>query len=237
MRRQYFYWIYLVAAIVLTIYGGYSIIYNVTHEKSAPILGIVFLAIGGLMLVVYLALFIISLFQKKKETPIVEPTKEKVEEKIEEPQIAEKKPAKTASFDRNYSSEVSYESSRSSGSRAFVGGSGYVKLVGRGPVLRIEEEEILDMRSNTYYVIEGNMVKMRGQGPIYEISGSRIRDAFGGYLYEISGSSVNKTFGGFFASIESGYLQTHDLKVKYEIPSSLNMKQKLAIVALLFGSY
>ena len=93
------------------------------------------------------------------------------------------------------------------------------------------------MRSNTYYVIEGNMVKMRGQGPIYEISGSRIRDAFGGYLYEISGSSVNKTFGGFFASIESGYLQTHDLKVKYEIPSSLNMKQKLAIVALLFGSY
>ena len=237
MRRQYFYWIYLVTAMVLAIYGGYSIIYNVTHEKAVPILGIVFLAVGGLMLLGYLILVIISLFQKLKKPAKEQAAPKKVEEKIEEPQIEEKKPAKTASFNRNYSSEVSYESSRSSGSRAFVGGSGYVKLVGHGPVLRIEEEEILDMRSNTYYVIEGNMVKMRGQGPIYEISGSRIRDAFGGYLYEISGSSVNKTFGGFFASIESGYLQTHDLKVKYEIPSSLNIKQKLAIVALLFGSY
>ena len=47
----------------------------------------------------------------------------------------------------------------------------------------------------------------------------------------------NKVYGGFYASISGNYLQTHDLKEKYEIPGSLNRQQKLVVVALLFGSY
>ncbi|MBO4541521.1 MAG: hypothetical protein J5736_06060 [Bacilli bacterium] len=119
----------------------------------------------------------------------------------------------------------------------FLGGSAYINKVGYGPVLRVEEEEILDMRSNAYYRIEGKQVKRLGSGPVYEISGNRIRLAFGGYLYEISGETVNKVFGGYFASFSGGYLQTFDLKEKYEISGSLSLQQKLAVVALLFGTY
>ena len=43
--------------------------------------------------------------------------------------------------------------------REFDGGSGYVKKIGEGPILRISNKEILDMRSNTYYRIEDNYVK------------------------------------------------------------------------------
>lgn len=108
------------------------------------------------------------------------------------------------------------------------------KKVGYGPVLRVEEDEILDMRSNTYYRTDGNIVKRSSSGPVYEISGNRIRSAFGSYLFEISGGSVYKTFGGFYASISGGYLQTYDLSEKYEISGSLSIKQQLAVVALLF---
>ena len=80
-------------------------------------------------------------------------------------------------------------------------------------------------------------MKQLGSGPAYEISGNKIRLAFGGYLYEISGESVNKVFGGYYASFSGGCLQTLDLKEKYEISGSLSLQQKLAVVALLFGSY
>ena len=110
-----------------------------------------------------------------------------------------------------------------------------MRQVGYGPVLRINEGEILDMRSNTYYRIEGNFVYQNGRGVLYEISGNRIRDAFGGYLFEISGSNANKVFGGYHASFGGGYLKTHDQKEKFEVPSDLTMGQKLVAVALLFS--
>ena len=236
MRRQYFLWSFLVAAIIFTTYGGYSIIYNLAHNKDIPILGLIMAIVGAIMLLIFFILLIISVFQKKKQKPIEEPiVKEEKEE--EHPEIEqEDEPAieqKQNSYPKN---DIVYESTRIE-PRRFEGGSGYVKKVGYGSILRVTNEEIVDMRSNTYYRIEGNIVNQLGSGPVFEINGNKIKLTFGSYLYEISGSNVNKVFGGYYASINSGYIQTYDLQEKYELTDDFNLKQKLAIVALLFGTY
>ena len=240
MRRQHFEWTFLVLALVLTIYGGYSLIYNQIHGKNLPILGLVFLVVGFILLITFLILLLISFIQNKKkvepvEKPQLEETRieeEPVEVKAEEPAPVVEKPSEPV---REYTPRQETEYRPIRATRSFDGGSGYVNKVGYGPVLRVSEEEILDMRSNTYYRIEGNYVKRSGYGPVYEISGNRIRSAYGGYLYEISGGSVNKTYGGYYASISSGIIQTHDLSEKYELTDRFNLKQQLAVVAILFG--
>ena len=93
------------------------------------------------------------------------------------------------------------------------------------------------MRSNTYYRIDDDYVKREGSGLAFEISGNRIRSAFGGYLYEISGDSVNRVYGGYYASFSGNSLTKHDLSERYEISGRLTLNQRLAVVALLFGSY
>ena len=113
----------------------------------------------------------------------------------------------------------------------------YVKQVGYGPLLRVEGNRILDMRSNTYYRIENNIVNQEGYGPVFEIRGNQIKNAFGGYLYELSGSNINKVFGGFYASISGNYITLYDLSIKYETTDSLSKSQILAVAALLFGKY
>ena len=237
MRRQSFVWTFLVLAIVLTAYGGYAVINAVVKQENIPVLGLVFLIIGSAMLVLFLILLVISLFQKKNKPVIneaveqIEMEKEPIEEKTDEIKpVSLNKPS-----ERTYRNDVTYER-QSSSSRSYLG-SAYINKVGHGPVLRAEEEQILDMRSNTYYRLEGNMVKMSGSGPVFEISGNRIKAAFGGYLYEISGGSINKIYGGYFASISGGYIQTYNLSEKYEISGSLTLKQQLAVVAILFGTY
>lgn len=242
MRRQYFYWIYLVTAIVLTIYGGYSVFYNLANNKKVPTLGLVFFIVGTTLIVIYLILYVITFFEKKKAIKDKEPELEKeepapvVEEPKAEPEIEEKEETITP-VTYNPRPKVIRNEGEVRPSRSFDGGSGYVNKVGYGPVLRVTNEEILDMRSNTYYRIEGNMVKQSGSGPVFEISGNRIRLAFGGYLYEISGGNINKVYGGFYASISGNYIQTHDLKEKYEMTGQLNKVQILVVAALLFGEY
>ena len=245
MRRQRFWWTYLVLAFVITVYGGFSLIYNASHNKAMSPLGLTFFIIGVMMFILFGFLYIATIIQmrkkKKEEDQIIDTTIEEVEEPEvkEEPQeeVKVEKEEPTPEVKKDYRDEVVYERVSRPSRRSFDGDSGYVRKVGYGPVLRINEAEILDMRTNTYYRIEGNMVNMAGSGPAYEISGNRIRAAFGGYLYEISGSNVNKTFGGYYASLSGGYLQTHDLSEKYEVPSMMNMAQKLAVVAILFGTY
>ena len=231
-------------AIVLSIYGGYSMLYNLNHKKPLSILGVVFFIVGAVMLAVLLVLIIISAYKQSKkrvdnEAIEAEQIEEQPEPQVEEPAAEEKKEElavekETTPIVNSQREDVEYEPRRTT--RSFSGGSGYVKRVGYGPVLRVEEEEILDMRTNTYYRIEGNMVKRVGSGPLFEINGNSIRDAFGGYLFEISGGNVNKTFGGYFASINSGSIQVYDLSERYEITGSLNLKQQLAIVAILFAN-
>lgn len=243
MRRQYFYWIYLVAALVLTVYGSYSLIYNFQHGKELSLLGLLFTIFGSIMLILYLVLFAISVFQKKKrkaeEFKVIDQTPTEIEEEPKETEVVEEKPLqeekpepKKTHSKSSYTPHKNYSRYDSDDYSSF-----YINKVGYGPVLRVTGPEILDMRSNTYYRIEGNMVQQLGSGPVFEISGNRIREAFGSYLYEISGGNVNKVFGGFYASISGNYLQTFDLKEKYEMSSSLSMKQQLAVVAILFGRY
>ena len=235
MRRRYFLWTYLVLTLVLLIYGGYSVFSSLRDQKDIPALGMVFFAFGLMLLALFLGLLLATFIHKKRHPVKVEEPKVEEKEETFEPEPAEKpKPAPAPRYEpRN---DVAYER-REPIRREFEGGSGYVNQVGYGPVLRISEADILDMRTNNYYRIEGNQVKQSGYGPVFEISRNRIRSAFGGYLYEISGSSVNKVFGGYYASMDGNILQTHDLRLKFEIPSSLNMAQKLAVVALLFGAY
>ena len=252
MRRQYFYWAYLVLSVILTVYGTYSIVYSLNHQKDIPLLAIVFVSIGATLLVLFAVLYLISVFQKKKRRinhqiieaedddkdepePIEEIEEKPQQEEIEEPELEEQiEDSEPEVVDDDDDEEVIYERPRTT---IFRGGSAYVSRVGYGPVLRVSGPEILDMRNNTYYHIEGNMVNRDGSGPVFEISGNRIRAAFGSYLYEISGSSVNKVFGGFYASINGNSIQVHDLSDRYEISGSLNLYQQLAVVALLFGAY
>lgn len=241
MRRRYFYWTYLVTALVLTIYGGYSFFYNYFKGKSIPLLGIIFFISGLVLLFLYLILFIISVIQKrnhKEEEKVTTDDEYKIdiEESTEEEEVEEEelKPVKN----NTYRSDTTYERTsnyRSSGSRSYE--TIYIRKTGYGLVLRVTGPQILDMRTNIYYTIEGNIVNQNGSGPVFEISGNRIRSTFGSYLYEISGNNVNKTLGGFYASFSGNYLQIHDLSEKYEIDGDLSIKQKLAIVALLFGTY
>ena len=247
MRRQAFYWTYLVIAIVLTMYGGFSVFYSAAHHKDIPDYGVILLIVGGAMFVVFFILFIISLFQRKKEPKNPKVVEAQTEETIIEEISDVEELKEELESEEEVESEVEIipvtKSLRDDDDdfepvvrpRRF-GGSAYIKQVGYGPVLRVENENILDMRSNTYYRIEGNMVKRSGGGPVYEISGNRIKEAFGSYLYEISGSNINKTYGGYFASISDSYIQTVDLSERYEISGELNLSQKLAVVALLFGS-
>ena len=243
MRRQYFYWTYLVLCFVFIIYGGYNLIYNFNHGKGLSIISLVMLIIGSVLLIIYLILFLITYLNKKKrvkqddrvieEESLIE-EKRKEPKPVEEEKKSEPEPVKkTAPRD-----EAIYERSPRPQSRYDIDwASGYVLLVGYGPVLRLSENRILDMRNNTYYRIEGNIVKQEGSGPVFEINGRKIRSAFGGYLYEISGSNVNKVFGGFYASFSGNYLTTYDSKEKYEVPGSMTIQQQLAVVALLFGAY
>ena len=242
MRRQSFTWTFLVIAIVLSLYGGYTIVFNTIQKKNIPLLGIIFFVLGMMMLLLCLILLIITLFQKRKyknlhesyENEAIEDSEpeqtEELEIKKEVKEIVPEAPIPTQM--NNKRDDVEYVKTRST--KTFNGGSGYVRKVGYGPVLRVENETILDMRTNTYYKIEDNIVKMVGSGPAFEIVGNKIRAMYGGYLYEISGSNINKIYGGFYASYSCNLIQTFDLKERYEISDSLNLKQLLTVVALLF---
>ncbi|MCR5309587.1 MAG: hypothetical protein K6E21_05720 [Bacilli bacterium] len=251
MRKQRFEWSFVVLGLVLTIYGGYSLIYNYANDKDIPGLGIAFLIVGVALLLLYFALFAISWFQKKRivpnqeqlseQPPMEETTTEEVEKPIEEETVEEEITENSKDdYDSSYEKYTPRERIAYQRNKSIYhsdDGSGYVKKVGYGSVLRIENNRILDMRTNTYYSIEGNIVSELGSGSVFEISGNRIKSTFGGYLYEISGNNVNKVYGGFYASFNGNYLQTNDLEYVYEISCSLNSKQRLVVVALLFGCY
>ena len=154
MRRQYFTWTYLVLAVVLTMYGVFSIVYSLDHEKDIPVLAIVFTAIGGTMLVAFAILYLISVFQKRKrcsESQIIEEEEdEEIEEsepeEIEESKAEEENTEEVEPIEESESNEdeddfeeVVYERRTSSG---FRGGSAYISRVGYGPVLRVSGTEM-----------------------------------------------------------------------------------------------
>ena len=247
MRRHYLVWAIAVFGIIGTIYGGYSLIYNASHGDPLPIYGLVLLILGVLALALFLVLFIPKYIasKKKQPTPSPEMKKDEVEETktpiekepiiektpLEEPKPEPKKETRKEEPIRTRRPERTYEPSPS-----YSYSTCYVKLVGYGPVLRVEGNRILDMRNGTYYRIENNVVMQEGYGIRYEIRGNQIKDAFGSYLYEYSGSNINKVYGGFYASVSGNYITIYDLSQKYETTETLSKKQMLVVAALLFGN-
>ena len=237
-RKQYLPWLIMVIGVIGTAYGTHLLIYHFNKGNGLNVLALALLILGIVCLAFTILLLVsIHLSQKKKKNSVEEPNKEDEPQVVEEqPKVEEEKPAPKIERKREETTYVPKEKRNYNSSSSYASTS-YVKLVGYGPLLRIEGNRIIDMRSNTYYRIENNIVNQDGYGIRYEINGNQIRDAFGGYLYEISGSNINKVFGGFYASISGNYLTLFDLSKKYEMTDSLSKKQLLVVAALLFGNY
>lgn len=239
-RKQYLPWLIMVVGFIGTAYGIYLLIYHFNKGNGLNVPALVLLIIGVVCLI-FTGLLVVSIyvFQKKNknaENTVEEP---KIEEELEvvEPLMEEEKPTPKVERKSEETAYVPREKRSYSSSSSSYTSTCYVKLIGYGPLLRVEGNRILDMRTSTYYRIENNVVNQEGYGIRYEINGNKIRDAFGSYLYEISGSNINKVFGGFYASISGNYLTLYDSSKKFEMTDSLSKKQLLIVAALLFGNY
>lgn len=232
MRKQRFAWTYMVIAILLSVYGLFFVIREANKNMKVFIPALIALIIGGAMLLVYFILYLVSA-KKHREIKVVEPKVEETkQEKVEEPtpvkdvkiQVYNAKPTKRAVYVNNsrYDSDYSYS-------------SGYVSLVGRGPIIEVRGKNIRDMRDNCYYRIDSNNVYLEGSGIGYIIEGNRIKTVNGDLLYEICGSNINKVFGGHFASISGNFIKKHDLSIELELSSSFPNDVILLITLLVFG--
>lgn len=236
-RKQYIDWLATVFGIFGTVYGAYLLTWHLNHGNGLNVVALILLIAGVISLVFSIILLTSRYLAIRKRINITAPTEEKnkiIEEK------KEVKPSKEEVKERVEPIKHTQYVQRDKPTRSSYSSSSYttyVKLVGHGPVLRVEGNRILDMRNNAYYRIQDNMVYMEGSGPIYEIRGNQIKNAFGGYLYELSGNNINRTFGGFYASISGSYITLFDLSQKYELTDSLSKNQTLAVIALLFGKY
>ena len=242
MRRNYIIWAMTVFGIIGTAYGASLLVYHFKHGDGLSVPSLILLIIAFPFLLVSLTLMIYSYIKegKRKKNEPLPPIEEKiVEEKEMEPSIEED----PVTYD-NHETIVDEEKEEyvpkreriyESPSSHYVS-TVYVKQVGYGPLLRIEDSRILDMRTSTHYRLEDNVVMQEGYGPVFEIRGNQIKSAFDGYLYELSGSNINKTFGGFYASISGNYITLFDGSIKYEMSDSLSKRQILIVAALLFNN-
>ena len=245
MRRHYLIWSIAVLGIVGTVYGAYSIIYHNTRGNDIPVFAWILLVLGIVCLTFFItwavSVYIAKMKKAKHSSPsdggkkeeVVAPTESQKDEGIiDKTETKSEVPPNQATYQEDIPPvrrTYSYSSSSSFS-------TAYVKLIGYGPLLRVEGNSIWDMRSNTYYRIENNVVMQDGYGIRYEIVGNQIKDAFGGYLFEYDGSNINKVYGGFFASVSGNYITLYDGSQKYELTESLSKKQMLAVAALLFGN-
>ena len=232
MRRQRFAWTYMVIAILLSVYGLFFVIREANKNLKLFVPALIALIIGGVMLLVYLILYLVSA-KKHKEIKVVETKVEDIkQEKVEEPtpvkkvnnQVYNAKPTSRVAYVNNsrYDSDYSYS-------------SGYVSLLGRGPIIEVRGKNIRDMRDNRYYRIDSNRVYLEGSGVGYIIEGSRIKTINGDLLYEISGSNINKVFGGYFASISGNFIKKYDMSIELELSGTFSKDVILLIAVLVFG--
>lgn len=238
MRRQYFEWTYLVLAIVLTAYGGFTLMYHFNHDNRLSILSLVFLIAGSIMLLFYICLRLVDVYRKKKHPVAINQPKEEItDESVKEmpKQEENKKDPYQKDTKLRYESPNYSTNNQSRYDKDDV--SATIRKTGFGLVLDINGNRIKDMRTNAYYRVEGGYVKQEGSGPLYRIEGNRVGNAYGSFLYEINGDNINKTLGGYYASISGNVIQLFDLSERYEINGSLNLNMKLAVIALLFGTY
>ena len=247
----------LVFGIIGIAYGTHLLIYHWTNGQELSIWSLVLLVLGAIALAFSVVLMMMRYIAKKKQ-PVVQPVieLETEEEKpiIEEP-IQEEEPQSKPQEEQQPESNIEDEQEedqlredeeeddyeeptpRPIPNHYQSYSTVYVKKVGYGPIVRVEGNRIIDMRSNTYYHLENGFLYQDGYGTRYEIRGNQIRDAFGGYLYELSGSNINKVFGGFFASISGNYITTYNLSDKFEMTDPLSKQQLLAVTVLIFEKY
>ena len=150
MRRINFWWTYLVGCIVCIAYGGGTLIYHFSKGNGLSVHALILLIIGGVCLVIFLVLYIVSLIQKKTQaSEQQEPAPEIVEDvNNEEPVEEEPQEVSSQSDDVDYAhiehinpTNISHRPSSSNGGRTI-----YVKKVGYGPVLRFEGDRILSLQ-------------------------------------------------------------------------------------------
>ena len=245
MRKYYLSWSILVIGIIGVAYGSHLLFYHASKGGGFYAPGLILLLFGVVFLIPAIAANIYYVVKKRKEfAASIEEKQKEIEEKegkAEEPApVIKPKEEKVEMVQHRREERPTYtprpEREVEAPSRPSYSTS-YVKKIGYGPVLRVCGPQIVDMRSNTYYRIEGNIVKEDGGGPRFEIRGNQIRDIYGSYLYEVNGSNINKVYGGFYASISGSYITLYDLSEKYEMTDDLSKKQILAVAALLFGRY
>ncbi len=236
-RKQYMPWVIAVIGVIGTAYGTFMLFYHFNKGNGLNSAALILLILGIICLSIT-AFLVGSTYLARRKNRNMGNTVDKPKIEVKQEAVEEDKPAPKADIKRTETPYVPKEKRNYSySSYDSYTSTCYVKLVGYGPLLRVEGNRILDMCNNTYYHIENNFVYQDGYGVLYEISGNRIRDAFGGYFYEISGSNINKVFGGFYASISGNYITLFDLSKKYEMTDSLSKKQLLVVAMLLFGKY
>lgn len=240
MRRQSFAWTYVVVSVLCIMYGTYFAIRKYNENYTHFVVALIVAIFGGVMSLTFIILYLISANKKVKEikkNSVILPKEETVvdEEEVKE-EKEEEKPAQKK-VESAPIKEYREAPAPKLKERSEPLPSGYVKLVGYGPILELHGNRIRDMRSNTYYRIEHNYVYIEGSGMVYEIRGNKIKNAFGGFLYEINGDSISKTFGGYFASRSGSYITKNDLSEKYELTNDFRTSQLLAIIVLIFGTY
>ncbi len=243
-------WLLAVFGIFGTAYGGYLVLWHYGHGNGIHFLGMLLLVLGGISLLLFLLLMVpraLGRWRRGKKAVTEESAAEEAEEAPTE-SVEEKAPEVEEGAAEEEAEETPLEEMPQPGGEDWdcvSDGSGssyqdsyaptvYVRLLGHGPILRIEGARILDMRDGTYYRIEGDTVYQEGYGPRFEIRGSSIKDAYGGGLYELSGSFINKVYGGAYASMDGNWITLLDGSRKYEISDSLSRKLVLALAALLF---
>lgn len=163
MRKYYLSWSILVIGIIGAAYGSHLLFYHVSKGEGLFVPGLILLLFGIVFLIPSIAAniyyvvkhrkqFTASIDEKQKElkgeeekaeepTPVIKPKEEKVEmvqhRREERPTYTPRR-----EIEKEAPSRPTYSTS-------------YVKKVGYGPVLRVCGPQIVDMRNNTYYRIEG----------------------------------------------------------------------------------
>lgn len=242
MRKQTLPWIILVIAILASTYGLFLFVRELIMNQKVFIGALTAFLIGMGLLLFYLITYIHSNRTKGNKG---KPEEDKKEQEVIEPVEKQEDAAPQINIEVEKEEEASHENVvrrpnvasdyPSSYTTRTPSVSGYVKEVGRGPIFEINGNQLRDMRSNTYYSLNGNYVYRQGSGMIYRIEGNRIISLNGTPLFELSGSNIHKVFGGYYASIRGDYITKHDLSEKYEMTSSFAPNMMLLIGALLFA--
>ena len=238
MRRQHFYWTYLVISILLIVYGGFFLIREFGSGSTLFISSIIALSAGVAMLLFYGTLRLVDYLRSKKNPPQLPQSRFETEQETETPAATKPEPE----TERGQGTEnpiFRYPDRPSKKERpdtvTYIAARGYVRKIGFGPVLEINGSRIRDMRSNTYYRVEGGAVYGDGSGLLYQISGKRIRSIGGRELYELSGSNIYQVFGGYYASVSGHFITKYDGSEKYECDDDFPRAILLVIAVLLFG--